>query len=50
MAVKGDLETGDWVLTEPMGINPGQRVHPDRSTGASKAAGPAMGSSPVMKM
>ncbi len=51
MAVKGDLKAGDWVLTEPMGIKPGEKVRPDRNPKAtSKAAGPAMGTSPVMKM
>ncbi len=51
MAVKGNLKTGDWVLAEPMGINPGQKVRQDRSGKAgSRAAGPTMGSSPVMKM
>jgi multidrug efflux pump subunit AcrA (membrane-fusion protein) len=50
MAVKGDLKTGDWVVTEPMGIKPGQRVHSDRRPGPSKATRPAMGSDPIMKM
>ena len=51
MAVKGDLKTGDWVLSEPMGIKPGQKVRQDRTAkSASKSAGPAMGSNPVMKM
>lgn len=51
MAVKGDLKTGDWVLAEPMGIKPGQTMRQDRSwKPGSKATGPAMGSSPVMKM
>ena len=50
-AVAGNLNTGDWVLTEPMGIHPGQKVRPDRNPkSASKPAGPAMGTSPVMKM
>lgn len=49
MAISGDLKTGEWVLTEPMGIKPGQKVRPDQSS-KSKATGPVMGSSPVMKM
>jgi HlyD family secretion protein len=49
MAVKGEIKIGDWVLTEPMGIKPGQKIRPDVTT-ASKAAGPAMGSEPFMKM
>jgi HlyD family secretion protein len=50
VAVKGDIKSGDWVLTEPMGIKPGQKIHPNRITVLSKPTGPAMGSSPVMKM
>ena len=46
MAVAGELKPGDWVLTEPMGIEPGQKVRPTRNTDAahsgSKKANPAM--------
>jgi len=49
IAISGDLKTGDWVLTEPMGITPGQTVRQDRSQ-KKKVSGPQMGSSPVMKM
>jgi len=48
-AVAGDIKAGDWVLTEPMGIQAGQKVRQDRSQ-KPKATGPQMGSSPVMKM
>jgi membrane fusion protein (multidrug efflux system) len=51
MAVKGDLNPGDWVLTEPMEIKAGQKVRQNRNAKAgSKTAGLTMGSSPVMKM
>ena len=43
------IKVGDWVLTEPMGIQAGQKVRQDRSM-KSKARGPAMGTSPIMKM
>ena len=49
MAISGALKTGDWVLTEPMGIKPGKTVRQDRSS-KPKPTGPAMGTSPVMKM
>ena len=49
MAISGDLKAGEWVLTEPMGIKPGQKVRQDRSQ-KTKPNGPAMGTSPVMKM
>ena len=49
MAVAGDIKSGDWVLTEPMGIQTGQKVRQDRSQKA-KVSGPQMGASPVMKM
>ncbi len=48
-AISGDLKAGDWVLTEPMGIKPGQQVRQDRSR-KTKVSGPQMGTSPVMKM
>lgn len=48
-AISGDLKTGEWVLTEPMGIKPGQKVRQDR-TSKPKPTGPQMGTSPVMKM
>jgi HlyD family secretion protein len=50
MAVKGDIKNGEWVLTEPMGIKPGQKIHPNRITLLMKPTGPTMDSSPVMKM
>jgi len=49
IAISGDLKTGEWVLTEPMGITPGQKVRQDRSS-KPKPTGPQMGTSPVMKM
>jgi hypothetical protein len=46
MAVAGNLKPGEWVLTQPMGIPPGKKVHPTKSTGAvdpgSKSSNPAM--------
>lgn len=48
-AVAGDIKAGDWVLTEPMGIQAGQKVRQDRSR-KTKVSGPQMGTSPVMKM
>jgi RND family efflux transporter MFP subunit len=50
MAVQGDIKNGEWVLTEPMGIKPGQKIHPNRITLLMKPTGPTMDSSPVMKM
>jgi RND family efflux transporter MFP subunit len=49
IAISGDLRMGEWVLTEPMGIKPGQKVRQDRSS-RPKITGPQMGTSPVMKM
>jgi HlyD family secretion protein len=49
IAISGDLRMGEWVLTEPMGIKPGQKLRQDRSS-KPKATGPQMGSSPIMKM
>ncbi len=48
-AISGNLKMGEWVLTEPMGIKPGQKVRQDRSA-KPKLTGPQMGTSPVMKM
>jgi RND family efflux transporter MFP subunit len=48
MAVTGDLKPGDRVLTQPMGINPGQKVRPTQSSGATDPH--SMGSNPAMKM
>ncbi len=35
VAVAGDLEPGDWVLTKPMGIRPGQKVRTAPRAGAA---------------
>jgi HlyD family secretion protein len=47
-AVSGDIKSGEWVLTQPMGIPPGKKVHPTQSTGAANS-GPTS-SNPAMKM
>jgi RND family efflux transporter MFP subunit len=47
-AVSGDIKPGEWVLTQPMGIPPGTKVHPTQSTGAVNSG--AMSSNPAMKM
>jgi RND family efflux transporter MFP subunit len=48
MAVAGNLKQGDWVLTQPMGIQPEKKVRPIKS---KRAADPASkSSSPAMKM
>jgi RND family efflux transporter MFP subunit len=41
IAVAGDLKAGDWVLTQPMGIEPGQKVRTTQIT-TGKAPPPAM--------
>jgi len=43
VAVTGDLKPGEWVLTQPMGIEPGQKV---RTTQIAPAKAP----NPAMKM
>jgi RND family efflux transporter MFP subunit len=48
LAVSGDLKPGDRVLTQPMGINPGQKVRPTGSSGGTDPH--SMGSNPAMKM
>lgn len=47
-AVAGDLKSGEWVLTQPMGIAPGKRVHPAQRTGAVNPG--VTSSNPAMKM
>jgi RND family efflux transporter MFP subunit len=44
MAVSGDLHSGDWVLTQPMGIKPGKKIRPiqNKSATGSTASNPAM--------
>ena len=44
VAVAGELHAGEWVLMQPMGIKPGQKVRQTQSTGAasSKPTSPAM--------
>jgi len=44
MAVSGDLHPGDWVLTQPMGIKPGKKIHPlqNQIAPGSTASNPAM--------
>jgi multidrug efflux pump subunit AcrA (membrane-fusion protein) len=48
VAVAGDLKPGDWVLSQPMGIRPGQKVRPTQSNGAADAGSKA--NKPPMKM
>jgi HlyD family secretion protein len=48
MAVAGDLKPGDWVLRQPVGIQPGQKVHTTQSNGAADAGPKA--NMPAMKM
>jgi RND family efflux transporter MFP subunit len=48
VAVTGDLKLGERILTQPMGINPGQKVYPIPSLGPPDPH--AMDSSPAMKM
>jgi RND family efflux transporter MFP subunit len=48
MAVAGNIKTGEWVLTQPMAIPPGKKVHPAQSNGAVNS-GPTS-SNPAMKM
>ena len=48
IAVSGELKSGEWVLTQPMGIPPGTKVRPTKSTGAADAG--AKSSMPAMKM
>lgn len=43
VAIAGDLKSGDWVLTQPMGIEPGQKVRTTQTA-------PAKASMPAMKM
>jgi HlyD family secretion protein len=47
-AVAGDIKPGEWVLIQPMGIPPGKKVHPTKSTGTPKSV--PMSSNPAMKM
>lgn len=47
MAVAGDLKPGNLVLTEPMGIHPGQKVHPTQGAGAADSSSKTK---PAMKM
>jgi HlyD family secretion protein len=48
MAVAGDLKPGNRVLTQPLGIQPGQKVRTTQSTGAADAG--SNGTMPAMKM
>lgn len=48
MAVAGNLKPGDWVLTNPMGIRPGQKVRTTQSTGATEPG--SKGTMPTMQM
>ena len=48
VAVAGDLKPGDWVLRQPMGIQPGQKVRTTQSNGAADAGSKA--NMPAMKM
>ncbi len=48
LAIAGDLKPGDWVLTQPMGIQPGQKVRTTQSNAAADARSKA--NMPAMKM
>jgi len=48
MAIAGNLKSGEWVLTQPMGIPPGKKVRPTKSSGAMDSS--SMASNPAMKM
>jgi HlyD family secretion protein len=47
-AVAGDIKPGEWVLIQPMGIQPGKKVHPVQSSGAANSG--TTSSNPAMKM
>ncbi|CAN5537193.1 hypothetical protein BH10ACI4_BH10ACI4_23830 [soil metagenome] len=46
MAVSGNLHSGEWVLTQPMGIKPGKKIRPIQNKNATGSTG----SNPAMKM
>lgn len=48
IAVSGDLKPGEWVLTQPMGIPPGKKVHPTQNSGSADSG--STSSNPAMKM